>query len=79
MPNHYVRGGGGGGAESFPIVYELVFTNRETKQQIRMHVPGAGIFHDPRRKTTKRDLVKLSNAITDVLREVLDTPKGARK
>ena len=76
MPSHYIGGGGRGSRKVFEGVFELVFTNRETKKQIRMLVPNTGIFHDPKRDTTQGDLRALSDAITEVLKRQLDTPEG---
>lgn len=52
--------------------FEIAFTNKETKQQIRMQIPRSGIFHEAKRLTTLRDVKSLARKIVQVLKTELD-------
>jgi hypothetical protein len=51
--------------------FEVVFTNKETGQKIRMTIPRTGSREDPSKGLSIADVKTMSDQVNDVLRRTL--------
>jgi hypothetical protein len=60
------------------VGYELVFKSSVTGAEVSVQVPAVGVFHDPKRRITVREVralgVEIAHALNDVLHD--DSDKG---
>jgi hypothetical protein len=58
------------------VGYELVFKSSVTGAEVSVQIPAVGVFHDPKRRITVREVralgVKVASALNDVLHDVPD-------
>lgn len=55
-----------------PKHFDIIFTNQETKEQIRLTIPATGVYHDPKKKTTLKDVHKIATDVCEILKKHLD-------
>ncbi len=51
--------------------YEIIFTNKATRQKITMHIPRVGILEDPSKGLHIDDIRKVADSIAHLIRQEL--------